>query len=82
MAVKIRLTRVGKKGAPFFRIVAMDSRSARDGKILEMLGTYDAIKGSFEKFHDDKIEAWVKAGAQLTDSAKKLRKMYLSKQAA
>lgn len=76
MAVTIRLARVGKKSIPFYRIVAIDSRKSRDGEALEILGTYDATKKKFEKFHDDRIEAWVKQGAQLSDSVKKLRKMY------
>ncbi len=76
MAVKIRLARVGKKSVPFYRIVAIDSRAARDGKTLEVLGTYDATKNLFEQWHDERIEAWVKTGAQMTDSVKKLRKMY------
>lgn len=76
MAVKIRLARVGKKSVPFYRIVAIDSRSARDGKTLEVLGTYDATKNTFEQWHDDRIEAWVKTGAQMSDSVKKLRRMY------
>lgn len=80
--VKIRLTRIGKKNMPVYRIVAMDSRMARDGKILEILGTYDPSKKEFAQFHDDRIEAWVKTGAQLTDSVKKLRKQYLRGSAA
>lgn len=82
MAVKIRLARIGKKNMPIYRIVAIDSRMARDGKTLEILGTYDPAKKQFEKFHDDRIEAWVKTGAQLTDSVKKLRKLYLNSSAA
>jgi small subunit ribosomal protein S16 len=46
MAVKLRLTRIGKKKAPFYRIVAIDSRKKRDGAFLENLGTYDALKGN------------------------------------
>jgi small subunit ribosomal protein S16 len=76
MAVKIRLARIGKKSEPFYRIVAIDSRAARDAATLEILGTYDATKKKFEKFHDDRIEAWIQTGAQMTDSVKKLRKMY------
>ena len=77
MAVKIRLSRVGKKNVPFYRIVAIDSRAARDGKTLEILGTYDATKNTFEKWNEAGIEAWLKTGAQMTDSVKKLRKTYL-----
>ena len=76
MAVKIRLARIGKKAMPFYRIVAIDSRNNRDGQALEILGTYDATKKMFMQFHDERIEAWVKQGAQLSDTVKKLRKMY------
>jgi small subunit ribosomal protein S16 len=76
MPVKIRLARMGKKSMPFYRVVAIDSRTSRDGQALEILGTYDATKKKFEQFHDDRIEAWIKQGAQLTDSVKKLRKLY------
>ncbi len=44
MAVKLRLTRMGKKGKPFYRIVAMDSRKARDGQYIESIGYYDPTK--------------------------------------
>ena len=46
MAVKLRLKRMGSKQKPFYRIVAADARSPRDGKFLETVGTYDPIKGS------------------------------------
>lgn len=74
--VKIRLNRIGKKHAPFFRIVAIDSRKARDSKALEILGTYNPISGKFEQMHLDRINAWVAQGAQLSDSVKKLTKLY------
>ena len=78
MAVTIRLSRVGKKSIPFYRIVAVDSRKSRDGQALEILGTYDATKKKFEQFHEDRIEAWVKQGAQMSDTVKKLCKMHHS----
>ena len=78
MAVKIRLARIGKKSIPFFRVVAIDSRASRDGQALEILGTYDATKKKFEQFHEDRIEAWVLKGAQVSDTVKKLRKLYHS----
>ena len=76
MAVKIRLSRVGKKSAPFFRIVAIDSRKKRDGAVLETLGTYDVLKGSFVQFHEERIQDWVSKGAIMTDSVKKLQRTY------
>lgn len=81
MAVRIRLTRVGKKHAPFFRIVATDSRRKRDGQALEILGTYNPRTKTFDKFHEDRIQDWVSKGAQFTDSAKKVVKLH-SKSAA
>lgn len=75
MAVKIRLARHGSKKRPFYRIVATDSISPRDGRFLENLGTYDPrnkINGINLK--REAIEDWVKKGAQLTDTVKKLLK--------
>ncbi|MCX5872458.1 MAG: 30S ribosomal protein S16 [Deltaproteobacteria bacterium] len=75
MAVKIRLARHGSKKRPFYRIVATDSFSPRDGRFLENLGTYDPrnkINGINLK--REAIEDWVKKGAQLTDTVKKLMK--------
>ena len=82
MSVKIRLSRVGKKSIPFYRIVAIDSRSSRDGQALEILGTYDPTKKKFEQLHEDRIEAWVKQGAQVSDTVKRLRKLHQSGQKA
>ena len=74
--VKIRLTRMGKKHVPFFRIVAIDSRSPRDGEYLENLGTYDALKSELVQFHADRIDAWVAKGAVVSDAVKRLYKKY------
>ncbi|MFA6065568.1 MAG: 30S ribosomal protein S16 [Candidatus Babeliaceae bacterium] len=78
MAVKIRFSRIGKKNAPFYRIVAIDSRRKRDGESLEILGTYNPLKGEIVQFHDDKIQAWVQQGAIMTDAVKRLQKIYRS----
>jgi small subunit ribosomal protein S16 len=82
MSVKIRLARVGKKNAPFYRIVAIDSRKKRDGAYLEDLGTYDALKASLVHFHEDRINHWIKLGAQASDTVKKLHRMYKESAAA
>jgi len=76
MAVKIRLSRIGKKHVPFFRIVAVDSRKKRDGEFLENLGTYDVTKGVFIQFHQDRINDWIAKGAIVTDPVKKLNREY------
>ena len=79
MSVKIRLARIGKKHAPYYRIVAIDSRKKRDGASLEILGTDNPLKGELVQFHNDRIEDWVSKGAIATDAVKKLQKMYQQK---
>lgn len=81
MAVKIRLSRIGKKHVPFFRIVAMDSRKKRDGAFLQDLGTYDALKSSLVRFDAEGINGWLSKGAVLTDSVKRLQKLHKQQQA-
>ncbi|MBN1549075.1 30S ribosomal protein S16 [Candidatus Babeliales bacterium] len=76
MAVKIRLARFGKKKAPVYRIVAVDSRQSRDGKYIDNLGTYEALTGTFVKFEKDRIQEWIAKGAQASDAVKKLQKKY------
>ena len=71
--VKIRLQREGKKKAPFYHIVVADSRSPRDGKIIEQIGTYDPMtEPSTIKLDKEKFEKWVKNGAKPTDTVKNL----------
>lgn len=76
MAVKIRLARIGKKKAPFYRIVAIDSRKKRDGEFLEDLGTYDALKTSLVNFNEERINYWISQGAQPTLTVKKLQRLF------
>ena len=75
MAVKIRFTRVGKKHAPVYRIVAIDSRKKRDGEYLENLGTYDPLTKEIVQWHADRIAYWLSKGAVLTDPVKRLQKI-------
>ncbi len=64
MAVVIRLSRRGAKKRPFYRVVATDSRSPRDGKFLEVLGTYDPLKQDNQFQMDaEKAQSWIKKGA-------------------
>ena len=73
--VKIRLQRQGKKKAPFYHIVVADSRSPRDGKIIEQLGTYDPMtEPATIKLDKEKVEKWIKNGAKPTDTVKDLIK--------
>ena len=71
--VKIRLQRAGKKKAPFYHIVVADSRSPRDGKIIEQIGTYDPMcDPAVLKLDQEKVETWIKNGAKPTETVKKL----------
>ena len=73
--VKIRLQRQGKKKAPFYHIVVADSKCSRDGKIIEQIGTYDPMtKPSTIVLNKEKLEQWIKNGAQPTDTVKSLIK--------
>lgn len=82
MAVKLRLSRIGKKHAPFYRIVAIDSRCKRDGAALEVLGTYDGLKGTFVQCHGERIDYWLSQGAVPTDTVEKLYRSYRKAQAS
>lgn len=73
MAVKIRLTRMGAKKHPFYRIVVADSRSPRDGRSIETLGHYDStVEPAIIKIDEDKAISWMHNGAQPTDTVKSL----------
>ncbi len=71
--VKIRLQRQGAKKAPFYHIVVADSRSPRDGRIVEQIGTYDPMTDPATiKLDNEKVEYWIKNGAKPTDTVKAL----------
>ncbi len=71
--VKIRLQRAGAKKAPFYHIVVADSRSPRDGRIVEKIGTYDPMTNPATiKLDKEKVAAWIKNGAKPTDTVKAL----------
>lgn len=71
--VKIRLQRVGKKKAPFYHVVVADSRSPRDGKIIEQIGTFDPMTNPATiNLDKEKVEKWIKNGAKPTDTVKKI----------
>ena len=73
MAVKLRLKRMGSKQKPFYRVVAADSRSPRDGRFIETVGTYDPINGADKINRDeDKALKWLNNGAQPTDTVKNI----------
>lgn len=71
--VKIRLQRAGKKKAPFYHVVIADSTSPRDGKIIDLIGTYNPMKEPSELVIDkEKLAQWIKNGAKPTDTVKRL----------
>ena len=73
MALKIRLTRLGDKKSPFYRVVVADSKSPRDGKFVEVIGTYNPLTNPAEiKINNEKAAEWIKNGAQPTDTAREL----------
>lgn len=73
MAVHLRLLRMGAKKRPFYRIVASDSRRARDGRFLEIIGTYNPITKPAEvNVAEDKLTNWLDQGAQPTDTVRSL----------
>ena len=79
MAVKIRLSRIGRKHVPIFRVVAIDSRDKRDGKCLDNIGTYDALNTSIVRFEEELYDKWIKCGAQPSDSARKVHRLFKRK---
>ena len=73
--VKIRLRRMGAKKAPFYRIVVADSRYPRDGRFIEELGTYNPMTSEDAvKIDAERAQAWIKKGAQPTDTVRGLLK--------
>ncbi len=76
MAVKIRLKRIGRKKLPYYRIVVADSRSPRDGRFIEEIGTYDPKKNPSEfRVNEESAKKWLANGAQPTDTVSKIFKL-------
>ena len=75
MAVKMRLTRMGAKKAPFYRVIIADSRSPRDGRFIDTIGTYNPLTNPVEiKLDAEKAKKWLGNGAQPTETVKSLLK--------
>ncbi len=76
MAVKLRLTRIGSKKNPIYRVVAADSRSPRDGKFIEIIGRYNPqTDPSTIELNEEKVKAWLDKGAQPTEPVRRLLKV-------
>ena len=75
MSVKIRLSRMGARKRPYYRLVAANSEAPRDGKFLEILGTYDPMKDPAQiTVQEEKINHWLAKGAEVSESAKAILK--------
>jgi len=73
VAVRLRLTRIGRHKRPFYRVVAVDSRMRRDGRFLEVLGTYDPLKEpAVTELKQDRVLEWLQKGAQPTVTVRTL----------
>ena len=73
--VKLRLARFGAKQRPFYRIVVMDSRGKRDGRYIELLGTYDPmVTPPAVKLNEERIRYWLSVGAQPTEAVERFVK--------
>jgi small subunit ribosomal protein S16 len=71
LSVKIRLRRIGAKKHPFYRLVVADTRSPRDGKFIEILGTYDPMTEPVKlNIDQEKVKAWLQKGARPSDTAR------------
>ncbi len=78
MAMKLRLTRMGSKKKPFYRIVAVDSASRRDGRVLDYVGYYNPMVNPAEvKLDAGKIKEWLGRGAEPTDTVRALIKTHI-----
>jgi small subunit ribosomal protein S16 len=76
MAVRLRLTRIGGKKDPVWRVVVADQRSPRDGRVIETVGHYNAqTDPSTITLDEDRIKAWLARGAQPTDTVRKLMRI-------
>ncbi|GAB4241498.1 MAG: 30S ribosomal protein S16 [Candidatus Methylacidiphilales bacterium] len=83
MAVAIRLRREGTKNRPYYKVVVADSRSPRDGKFIEQVGTYDPLKSEGNVSLDlEKIQAWISKGAKPSETVASLIKKEQKKQVA
>lgn len=74
MALRIRLSRYGRKHHPIYRIVVADARARRDGKVVDVIATYDPVNKKLIEVKEDKLKEWLQKGAELTDRAKAILK--------
>jgi small subunit ribosomal protein S16 len=76
VAVRIRLAKFGRRHHPIYRIVVMDSRRPREGKYIDIIGTYDPVRHEIVSFDEEKYNKWLSLGAEVSDRAKAIYKLY------
>lgn len=75
MAVAVRLMRIGKRGQPFYRIIAIDKRAKRNGRYIENLGTYNPMLNPAKiEINKEKLASWIQKGAEVSEGLRKLLK--------
>ncbi len=74
MALRIRVSRYGRKHHPIYRLVVADARSPRDGKVVDVIATYDPVNKRLIEVKEEKLKEWLQKGAELTDRAKAILK--------
>ncbi|MEJ7621100.1 MAG: 30S ribosomal protein S16 [Aquificaceae bacterium] len=74
MALRIRVSRYGRKHHPIYRLVVADARAPRDGKVVDVIATYDPINKRLIEVKEEKLKEWLQKGAELTDRAKAILK--------
>ena len=79
MAVSIRLTRIGKRKVPFYRIVVTDSRAPRDGKFIESIGYYNPLRKEELSLDVVRMDEWIRKGAKPSNTVSRLRERMLKK---
>ena len=74
MALRIRISRYGRRHHPIYRIVVADTKAPRDGKVVDVIATYDPVNKRLIEVKEDKLKDWLSKGAELTDRAKSILK--------
>ncbi len=74
MALRIRVSRYGRKHHPIYRLVVADAKAPRDGKVVDVIATYDPVNKRLIEAKEEKLKEWLQKGAELTDRAKAILK--------
>ncbi|MCX8075722.1 MAG: 30S ribosomal protein S16 [Aquificaceae bacterium] len=74
MALRIRVSRYGRRHHPIYRVVVADAKAPRDGKVVDVIATYDPVNKRLIEFKEEKLREWLGKGAEITDRAKAILK--------